>query len=80
LQHRPICQAELAGKFDRVEQEQLSNIFKDLVFLEREVESAKIEVALKSDFNLMDAFRLFDKAGRGFITQHDFTEGLRQNL
>jgi len=80
LQHRPICQAELAGKFDRVEQEQLSNIFKDLVFLEREVESAKIEVALKSDFNLMDAFRLFDQAGRGFITQHDFTEGLRRNL
>ena len=55
-------------------------IFKDLVFLEREVESAKIEVALKSDFNLMDAFRLFDSAGRGFITQHDFTEGLRNHL
>ena len=28
----------------------------------------------------MDAFRLFDNAGRGFITQHDFTEGLRNNL
>ena len=55
-------------------------MFKDLVFLEREIESAKIEVALKSDFNLMDAFRLFDQAGRGFITQHDFTEGLRHNL
>ena len=43
-------------------------IFKDLVFLEREVETAKIEVSLKADFNLMDCFRLFDQTARGFIT------------
>jgi len=46
----------------------LALIFKDLVFLEREVETAKIEVALKADFNLMDAFRLFDISAKGFIT------------
>ena len=50
------------------------------MFLEREVESAKIELALKSDFNVLDAFRMFDIHGRGFITQHDFTEGLRNGL
>ena len=68
------------GRFDRVEQQELALIFKDLVFLEREVETAKIEVALKADFNLMDAFRLFDTMGRGFITQRDFAEGLRASL
>ena len=56
------------GRFDKVEQQALASLFKDLVFLEREVESAKIEVALKQDFNMMDAFRMFDCPGRGFIT------------
>ena len=68
------------GHFDRVEQQELAHIFKDLVFLEREVETAKIEVALKADFNLMDAFKMFDIGGRGFITQRDFAEGLRDSL
>lgn len=36
------------------------NFLKEIVFLEREVESAKIDLALKSDFNLKDAFRMFD--------------------
>lgn len=43
-------------------------MLKEMVFLEREVESAKIELALKSDFNLMDAFRMFDVKGLGCFT------------
>ena len=35
-------------------------MIKDIVFAEREVESAKIELALKSDFNIVDAFKMFD--------------------
>lgn len=38
----------------------LVNLLKEIIFLEREVESSKIDLALKSDFNLKDAFRLFD--------------------
>ena len=68
------------GRLDRTEAQELAMVFKDLVFLEREIETAKIEVALKADFNLMDAFRLFDLGGRGFITQRDFSEGLRNSL
>jgi Ca2+-binding EF-hand superfamily protein len=33
----------------------------------RDVESAKIDLALKSDFNLKDAFRLFDQ-GKSLIS------------
>jgi hypothetical protein len=45
---------------DRSEQGELINVLREIVFLEREVESAKIDLALKSDFNLKDAFRMFD--------------------
>jgi hypothetical protein len=31
-----------------------------MIFLEREFESAKIELTLKNDFNLLDAFKMFD--------------------
>lgn len=55
-------------KFDRVELEEFTKILKDIVFSEREVESAKIELALKSDFNLLDAFRMFDLKGIGVFT------------
>lgn len=51
-----------------------------MVFYEREVESAKIELALKSDFNLLDAFRMFDVKGVGCFTAQDFIEGLNRNL
>lgn len=53
---------------DRVEQNELANTFKEIIFIERDIESAKIDLALKSDFNLVDGFRIFDTRGLGFIT------------
>jgi len=47
-------------------------VFKELINLEREVEFAKQDLALRSDFNLMDSFRLFDKKGKGLITVREF--------
>lgn len=35
-------------------------MIKEIIFAEREVESAKIELALKSDFNVIDAFNQMD--------------------
>ena len=32
-----------------------------MVFLELDIEKSKQSLALKADFNLLDAFRLFDK-------------------
>lgn len=53
---------------------------KEVIFVERDIESAKIDLALKSDFNLVDAFRIFDMRGLGFITSQELVDGLRMNL
>lgn len=50
------------------------------MFIERDTESQKIDLALKSDFNLIDAFRVFDVNSRGYVTQQDLVDGLQLNL
>jgi len=42
------------------EEDQLVNGLRDIIALERELESAKVALTLKPDFNLHDAFRIFD--------------------
>ena len=63
----PASQNRVAGggggagnRCDRIELEEFVRAIKDIVFAEREVESAKIELALKSDFNIVDAFKMMD--------------------
>ena len=53
---------------DRIELEEFVRALKDIVFAEREVESAKIELALKSDFNIVDAFKMLDLRGIGAVS------------
>ena len=50
----------IPNRCDRIELEEFVRALKDIVFAEREVESAKIELALKSDFNIVDAFKMMD--------------------
>jgi Ca2+-binding EF-hand superfamily protein len=50
------------------------------MFVERDTEAAKIDLALKSDFNLVDAFKLFDIKSLGGISKQDLMDGLRTNL
>jgi len=66
----------VSQNFDRVEQGELAKIFKDTIFLERELESAKIELTLKPDYNLLDAFRMLDTTGKGYITPTSLLESL----
>jgi Ca2+-binding EF-hand superfamily protein len=49
-----------------------------MIFLEIDIEKAKQKLALKLDFNLFDAFRMFDKYSLGDITKLDFEEGLKK--
>ena len=65
---------------DRSTAAELANSFKTLVFIERDIESMKIDLALKSDFNLIDAFRLFDVNACGSISKQDLVDGLQMNL
>ena len=55
-------------------------MFKDIIFLERELETIRIELSLKPDFNVQDAFAMLDLHKRGCVTPHQFAENLNQVL
>ena len=48
----------------------------DIIREERDLEAAKINLAKRGDFNLFDAFKIFDTTSRGYITIADLREGL----
>ena len=64
----PNTQGMNYGTYDRIEQAEFAKVIKDNIFLERELEGCKIEAALKSDFNLLDAFKVFDTRGSGNVS------------
>ena len=51
-------------------------MFKDIIFIERELESSKIELTLKPDFNLLDAFKMIDYSNHGWVSFQELTETL----
>ena len=48
----------------------------DTIREERDLEQAKVNLAKRSDFNLYDAFRIFDSSSKGYITFADLRDGL----
>jgi hypothetical protein len=59
---------------------EFADALKQIIFFEKALESSKIDLALKHDFNLIDAFKLFDRQQIGCFTPDDFAYGLRNNL
>ena len=55
---------------------ELSRTLKQLIYLDKETELKKQELALRGDFNLIDAFRFFDIEGRGGCSSADFERSL----
>ena len=51
-----------------------------MIFIERDIESAKIDLSLKADFNLVDSFRIFDIKSLGSFTCQNLEDGLQKNL
>lgn len=49
---------------------------RDMIREENAIEASKTSIALKSDFNLTDAFKIFDRDYRGSITVHELRDGL----
>lgn len=58
------------------EEKELVHVLKDLMNIETDLENAKCDLAVKSDFNLVDCFRIFDPTGRGWCSFEDFRDGL----
>ena len=48
----------------------------ECIHFEKSLEKGKHEVALKPDFNLCDAFRIFDERECGYISMSDLKNGL----
>ena len=58
------------------EESELVNIFFQQINLERDLNGAKKEVALCSDFNLLDCFQMFDLNDLGYVSEYDLQDGL----
>jgi hypothetical protein len=52
--------------------------FKEQMALEKELEGAKVALAARADFNLMDAFRIFDASGKGWVDFLEFSAALAE--
>ena len=57
---------------------ELAFAMEELIRSDRKSESAKVELASRTDFNLTDGFRLVDSNGKGFVTLGEFTNGLKE--
>ncbi|MCQ2819087.1 MAG: EF-hand domain-containing protein [archaeon] len=58
------------------EKTQFVDFLRMLMDAEGRIERSKIDLALRADFNVEDAFRVFEIDGRGFITEADLMAGL----
>jgi len=54
----------------------LIQTLKQFIILDKDLEVAKQDLALKSDFNLLDFFRTFDVVSRGTVSAKEFEAGL----
>jgi Ca2+-binding EF-hand superfamily protein len=56
--------------------ELITSYLKLLMDIELKIENLKIELAIRADFNIEDAFRLFEHTNPNFITEPDLKKGL----
>ena len=70
-----IIKTNFEEKLEDVDIINFNNYLKDLIDGEIEIESYKVDLALKQDFNCEDFFRLFEYEGQGYISQDDLIYG-----
>jgi Ca2+-binding EF-hand superfamily protein len=58
------------------EEENFNYYLKELLQLENEIESAKSDLIIKDDFNIEDAFKIFELSGKGYLTELDIKYGM----
>ena len=52
-------------------------VFQNQLELEKSIEKIKIQLSLKTDFNLIDAFRIFNESGTGSASIQELIHGLK---
>lgn len=60
------------------DEDELVRALREYINLERELENAKIALVQTPDFNVFDAFRIFDMDSRGWISHSDLKIGLNE--
>ncbi len=58
------------------EEENFNSYLNQLIQYENEIESTKFNLIIKADFNVEDAFRIFELSGRGYLTELDIKYGM----
>jgi Ca2+-binding EF-hand superfamily protein len=58
--------------------DQFVDYARELIRIENDLDRTKTDLALRSDFNIEDAFRLFELDARGYLTDIDFKYGLNR--
>jgi Ca2+-binding EF-hand superfamily protein len=61
---------------EKEEDNLLNKYLKNLMDAEKRIEDSKMELAMRDDFNCEDAFRIFEKNNKGFLTNEDLKNGL----
>ena len=67
--------ASYYSSYPSYEEESFLNFLRDVISIENEIERTKSDLVLKSDFNVEDAFRIFELEGRGYLTDLDLKYG-----
>jgi hypothetical protein len=57
---------------------QLANAFRDFILLEKELDAGKAMLSQKADFNLTDAYEMFDTENEGCITIQKLKHGFHR--
>ena len=60
--------------------EDLLSAFMQLIDQERLIEQSKLRLIMHADFNLFDAFKVFDQMSRGSLTLSELNAGLINHL
>ena len=56
------------------EEDELSRVIKEFISIDKDLESIKQMLSLKTDFNLEDCYKLFDNDEKGYITFREIVE------
>ena len=60
---------------EHYEEDELARALKEFIAIEKELEGVKQILSLKTDFNLEDAWKLFDVENKGAINLREIEEG-----
>ena len=66
-----------SGILSRTEEAFFLRCFTEMILFEKDLEVQKINLSLREDFNLIDAFGMLDQGGKGYVNPAELHVALR---